>query len=44
MIGVRIVAAATRSVIDPDDWSTSIGLEFEPIGSLRYLAAIRSWY
>jgi hypothetical protein len=44
MIGVRIVASATRSVADPDDWSMSLGLEFEPVGSLRYLAMIRSWY
>jgi hypothetical protein len=44
MIGARLVASATRSVIDPDDWSMSLGLEFEPVGSLRYLAMIRSWY
>lgn len=44
MIGVRIVASATRSVVDPDDFSMSLGLEFEPVGSLRYVAGIKSWY
>ncbi|NVB82779.1 MAG: hypothetical protein HOV81_30660 [Kofleriaceae bacterium] len=44
MIGVRIVASATRSIDDPEDFSMSLGLEFEPVGSLRYVAGIRSWY
>lgn len=44
MIGVRIVASATRAVADPDDWQMSLGLEFEPLGSLRYVGGIRSWY
>ncbi|HEY5949878.1 MAG TPA: hypothetical protein VIV40_30500 [Kofleriaceae bacterium] len=44
MIGVRLVASATRAVADPNDWSMSLGLEFEPIGSLRYVAGIKSWY
>ena len=44
MIGVRLVASVSRSVDDPKDWSGSLGLELEPIGSLRYLAGIRSWY
>lgn len=44
MIGVRLVASATRSTTDPDDWSMSFGLEFEPVGSLRYLGGIRPWY
>jgi hypothetical protein len=44
MIGVRIVASATRSIADPDDFSMSLGLEFEPVGSLRYVAGIKSWY
>lgn len=44
MIGVRLVASATRAVADPDDWSMAFGIEFEPIGSLRYVGGIRSWY
>lgn len=44
MIGVRLVASATRAVADPDDWSMSVGLEFEPLGSLRYVGGIKSWY
>jgi hypothetical protein len=44
MIGVRLVASATRATGDPDDWSMSFGIEFEPLGSLRYVGGIRSWY
>ena len=44
MIGVRLVANAARSLDDPHDWSVSAGIEFEPIGSIRYLLGIRSWY
>jgi hypothetical protein len=44
MIGVRLVASTTRAVSDPNDWSMSFGIEFEPIGSLRYVGGIRSWY
>jgi hypothetical protein len=44
MIGVRLVASATRAVNHPDDWSMSFGIEFEPVGSLRYVGGIRSWY
>ena len=44
MIGVRLVASASRSVADPNDWSGTLGIEFEPIGSLRYVAGIKSWY
>jgi hypothetical protein len=44
MIGVRLVATATRAVDDPRDWSVTAGLEVEPIGALRYLLGIRSWY
>ena len=44
MIGVRLVASGTRNVADPNDWSMSLGLEFEPVGSLRYVAGIKSWY
>jgi hypothetical protein len=44
MIGVRLVASATRAIDDPKDWSMSLGIEFEPVGSLRYVGGIRSWY
>ncbi|HSD86874.1 MAG TPA: hypothetical protein VLB44_05145 [Kofleriaceae bacterium] len=44
MIGARLVATATRSATDPHDWSGSFGIEFEPVGALRYVAAIKSWY
>ena len=44
MIGVRIVASVSRAVDDPKDWSGTLGIEFEPIGSLRYVGGIKSWY
>ncbi len=44
MIGVRLVASVSRAVEDPKDWSGSLGIEFEPVGSLRYVAGIKSWY
>jgi hypothetical protein len=44
MIGVGVVATATQSRHDPHDWSATVGLEFEPIGALRYVLGIRSWY
>jgi hypothetical protein len=44
MIGVRLVATATRAVDDPRDWSVTAGLEVEPIGALRYLLGIKGWY
>ncbi len=44
MIGVGVVATATQSRHDPHDWSATIGLEFEPLGALRYVLGIRSWY
>jgi hypothetical protein len=44
MIGVRFVATYTRAWDDPRDWSATFGLETEPIGALRYLLGIRSWY
>lgn len=44
MIGVGIVATATRSRVDPDDWSATLGIELEPVGALRYLLGVRSWY
>jgi hypothetical protein len=44
MIGVRVVASYTRAIDDPHDWTATIGLETEPVGALRYLLGIRSWY
>ena len=44
MIGARLVATATRSIDDPHDWSASFGIEFEPVGALRYVGAVKSWY
>jgi len=44
MIGVRAVATVTRAWDNPRDWSATIGLETEPVGALRYLLGIRSWY
>ncbi|MBK9035462.1 MAG: hypothetical protein IPL61_30095 [Myxococcales bacterium] len=44
MIGVRVVATATRAADDPHDWTASLGLETEPVGALRYLLGVRSWY
>lgn len=43
-IGVRVVVAATRAYADPSDWSATLGIEFEPVGALRYLLGIESWY
>jgi hypothetical protein len=37
MIGVRVVASATRSVDDPRDWTATAGIELEPVGAARYL-------
>jgi hypothetical protein len=44
MIGARLVASATRSVADPNDWAMSLGIEFEPVGAVRYVGGIKSWY
>jgi hypothetical protein len=44
MIGARLVASATRSVADPNDWAMSLGIEIEPVGALRYVGGIKSWY
>lgn len=44
MIGVRLVANVT---VDRDDrrlWTATGGVEVEPVGALRYLLGIRSWY
>lgn len=43
-IGVRVVATATRAVDDPRRWSATLGLETEPLGAIRYLFGIKSWY
>ncbi|HUQ02645.1 MAG TPA: hypothetical protein VM261_09135 [Kofleriaceae bacterium] len=44
MIGVRVVGSWTRAVENPELWSATVGLETEPVGALRYLLGIRSWY
>jgi hypothetical protein len=44
MIGGRIVASFTRELDNPNVWSGSLGIEFEPVGTLRYLLGIQSWY
>ena len=44
MIGVRFVATYTRAWDNPRDWSATFGIETEPVGALRYLLGIRSWY
>jgi hypothetical protein len=44
MIGVGLVATVTQSRFDRSDWSATVGLEFEPLGALRYILGIRSWY
>ena len=44
MIGVRVVATATRAIDDPRDGSITMGLEAEPVGAIRYLLGIKSWY
>ena len=43
-IGARLVVTATRAYHDPHDWSATFGVEVEPVGALRYLLGIRSWY
>jgi hypothetical protein len=43
-IGLRAVATYTRSIDDPRDWTSTVGLEVEPVGALRYLLGIRGWY
>jgi hypothetical protein len=44
MIGGRIVASFTRELDNPNAWTGSLGIEFEPVGAIRYIAGIRSWY
>ncbi|MEZ4399232.1 MAG: hypothetical protein R3B06_04390 [Kofleriaceae bacterium] len=43
MVGVRLVATATRARSDRRDWTLSAGVEFELAGALRTLG-FRSWY
>ncbi|MBA3465551.1 MAG: hypothetical protein H0T46_36800 [Deltaproteobacteria bacterium] len=40
-IGARFAVTFTRS---PTEWSSTLGIEVEPVGALRYLLGIRSWY
>jgi hypothetical protein len=44
VIGVGVVATATQNRHDPHDWSVTVGVELEPVGALRYLLGVRSWY
>lgn len=44
VIGVGLVATATQSRHDPHDFTATLGVEVEPVGALRYLLGIRSWY
>lgn len=44
MIGARLVGTYTRAHDDPRDWSATLGVEFEPVGALRYILGVRSWY
>jgi hypothetical protein len=44
MIGVRFIGTVTRTLADARAWTATIGLELEPVGALRYLLGIRSWY
>jgi hypothetical protein len=43
-IGARFVISASRAYADPSSWTATVGLEVEPIGAIRYLLGIRSWY
>jgi len=44
IIGASLVATVTQSRFDPHDWSATVGLELEPLGALRYVLGVRSWY
>lgn len=44
VIGVGVVATATQSRDNPGEWAATLGLEVEPVGAVRYLLGIRSWY
>jgi hypothetical protein len=43
-IGARIILNVNRAYADPADWSTTLGIEFEPVGAIRYVLGIKSWY
>jgi hypothetical protein len=43
-VNVRFVASGTTSRVTPGDWTATFGIEFEPIGSIRYLFGIHDWY
>ncbi|MEO8702754.1 MAG: hypothetical protein ABI867_22105 [Kofleriaceae bacterium] len=43
-IGLRMVGTVTRELDDARTWTATLGLETEPVGALRYLLGIRSWY
>ena len=38
------ITVSVCSLDDPRDWSVTGGLEVEPVGAIRYLLGIRSWY
>lgn len=42
MAGVRLVGTFTRD--ESQQWSATVGIEFEPLGALRANFGIRSWY
>lgn len=44
IIGAGVIATVTQNRHDPHDWSATVGVELEPVGALRYLLGIRSWY
>ena len=44
MVGVRLVATVTRAIDDPRSWAATLGLEVEPLGALRAMLGLTSWY
>ena len=44
MIGAALALTATQSRFDAGDYTVALGLEIEPVGALRYLLGVRSWY
>jgi hypothetical protein len=43
-IGARIMLVVTRAYDEPRDWTGTLGIEVEPVGALRYVLGIHSWY
>lgn len=43
-IGARVIGVVQRAYRDSRDWSATLGIEVEPVGAIRYLLGIRSWY